>query len=125
MVISGTTRMIKLPGAVAAACLLLLPFPSRAQEEEEMQTVLVTGEQPGPGLWKVSRDGHVMWVFGTIGGMPDTIAWSTRELEARIAESKEVLYPGWAHVSLEVGAFQALTLVPLAFKAAKNPDGAT
>jgi len=90
-----------------------------------METVLVTGEQPGPGLWKVSRDGHVMWVLGTIGGVPDTIKWRTKELEARIAESQEVLYPGWPRVDLDISAFQALTLVSLAFKAAKNPDGAT
>lgn len=88
-----------------------------------METVLVTGEQPGPGLWKVSRDGHVMWVFGTIGEVPDTITWRTKELEARIAESQEVLYPGWPRVDLDVSAFQMLMLVPLAFKAAKNPEG--
>ncbi len=57
--------------------------------------------------------------------MPDTIAWRTREVEARIAESQEVLYPGWPSVNLDVSVFQALTLVPAAFKAAKNPDGAT
>src|SRR5262245_18467307 len=116
--------MVKLPGAVAAACLLLQPLASRAQAQEEMETVLVTGEQPGPGLWKVSRDGHVMWVFGTIFEVPDTIAWRTKDLEARIAESQEVLYPGWPDVRLDVSVFQALTMVPLAFKAAKNPEGA-
>jgi len=113
--------MIKLPGAVAAV--LMCACPAAMQAQEEMETVLVTGEQPGPGLWKVSRDGHVMWVFGTIGGVPDTIAWRTRELEARIAESQEVLYPGWPDVRLDVSAFQVLTLVPLAFKAGKNPEG--
>jgi hypothetical protein len=115
--------MVKLPGAVAAACLLLHPLASGAQAQEEMETVLVTGELPGPGLWKVSRDGHVLWVFGAIGGVPDTIAWRTQELEARIAESREVLYPGWPAVKLDVSVFQALSLVPLAFKAAKNPEG--
>ena len=79
---------------------------------------------PGPGLWKVSRDGHVMWVLGTIYEVPETITWQTREMEARIAESQEVLYPGWPDVRLDVSAFQFVTLVPTAFKAAKNPDGA-
>jgi len=117
--------MSKLPGAaaVATACLLLVPLAAGAQAQDEMETVLVTGEQPGPGLWKVSRDGHVMWVFGTIGGVPETITWRTKELDARIAESQEVLYPGWPNVSLDINAFQFLTLVPLAFKAGKNPEG--
>jgi TraB/PrgY/gumN family len=115
--------MIKLPGVAAFA--LLFTGSLHAQEPEEMETVLVTGEQPGPGLWKVSRDGHVMWVLGSIGEVPDTFNWRTKELEARIAESQEVLYPGWPRVNLDVSVFQALTLVPSAFKAAKNPDGAT
>jgi hypothetical protein len=114
---------------VLAAALLIAPLTISAQEPEkapepEMETVLVTGEQPGPGLWKVSRDGHVLWILGTIGAMPDTFVWRTKELEARIAESQEVLYPGWPRVNIDIGVFEGLTLVPAAFKAAKNPNGA-
>ena len=115
--------MVKLPGAAVAA--LFLVGSPLAPAQDDMETVLVTGEQPGPGLWKVSRDGHVMWVFGTIGEVPDTIAWRTKEMEARIAGSQEVLYPGWPRADLDVSVFKALTLVPLAFKVAKNPNGAT
>src|SRR5262245_46287041 len=114
--------MIKLPGVAAADLLFAGPVP--AQDPEDMETVLVTGEQPGPGLWKVSRNGNVMWVLGSIGALPDTVTWRTKEIEARIAESQEVLYPGWPRVDLDVSVFKALTLVPLAFKAARNPDGA-
>ena len=118
--------MIKLPGATAAAVLCFASLTTQAHEaQEEMETVLVTGEQPGPGLWKVSRDDHVMWVLGSIDTVPKTIAWRTDELEARIAESQEVLYPGGTGVGIDIGMFTALTLVPAAFKAAKNPNGAT
>src|SRR5437764_5247862 len=27
-------------------------------------TVVVEGRRLGPGVWKVSKDGHVLWVFG-------------------------------------------------------------
>jgi hypothetical protein len=128
------------PPRSALICLLLAiqvpAFPAEGETDsdltaslpaqpDEIETVLVTGEQPGPGLWKVSRDGHVMWIFGTIGEVPESVTWRTTELEARISESQEVLYPGWPRVDLEVGVFRALTLVPAAFKAAKNPNGAT
>jgi hypothetical protein len=109
--------------AALAAALLVVPLTIYA-DEPGMETVLVQGEQPGPGLWKVSRDGHVMWVFGSILEVPETIRWSTKEVEARIAESQQVLFPGWPRVKMDVGIFEALTLVPSAFKAAKNPDGA-
>lgn len=61
------------------------PDPSPGEPE----TVLVTGEHPGPGLVKVSRDGHVLWVLGSIGSVPETIAWRTDEVEAAIAQSQE------------------------------------
>lgn len=117
---------MKTSRAALAAVLLAVSLTIRAAEadtEPEMETVLVTGEQPGPGLWKVSRDGHVMWVFGSIGALPDTIKWRTKELEARIAESQEVLFPGWPRVDVEIGVLEGLMLAPAAFKAAKNPDG--
>jgi hypothetical protein len=116
--------MMQLPCAALAALFLVVSLTARAQSQDEMETVLVTGEQPGPGLWKVSRDGHVMWVLGSIGEVPDTIKWRTKEMETRISESQEVLYPGWPSVNLDVSAFELLTLVPSAFRAAKNPDGA-
>src|SRR5215831_2532541 len=35
--------------------------PERTGPEE----ILVTGEQPGPGLWKIVKGDHAIWVLGT------------------------------------------------------------
>lgn len=110
-----------------AACGLALPaMPSGAQSQaEELETVLVSGEQPGPGLWKISKDGHVMWVLATFSPLPKNMTWRSKEVERRVAESQLVLYPGRAKVGLDVSMMRQLTLAPSMFKAAKNPDDKT
>jgi hypothetical protein len=52
------------------------------------------------------------------------MVWRSREVETRIAESQEVIYPGGIGVGLDIGVFQAMTLIPAALKASRNPDGA-
>jgi hypothetical protein len=46
-------------------------------------------------------------------------------VDAHVAESQLVMYPGQVQVQPNIGLFKALTLLPAAFKAAKNPDGKT
>lgn len=92
---------------------------------EELETVVVTGEQPGPGLWKVSKGDHVMWILATYGPLPKVMSWNTKQVEARIAESQEVLYSPTVSVAPDIGLFRGLTMIPAALKAAKLPDGQT
>ena len=58
---------------------------------EPMEEVLVTGEQPGPGLWKVSSGDHVMWILGEIAPQPGKVRWRSKKFEARLAESQQVI----------------------------------
>lgn len=118
-------------GFAAFAALVFVAFmlPVAAQEperpSEELDTVLVIGVQPGPGLWKISKDDHVMWVLGTPGPLPKNMKWNSRKVEARIAESQEVLYGANVNVRADIGILKGLTLLPSALKAAKNPDKQT
>jgi hypothetical protein len=88
-----------------------------------LDTVLVTGEQPGPGLWKVSKGDHVLWILGAQYPLPKKMLWRGREVEQTIASSQAVLADTSAR--LHVGFFRALTLVPSVLGARKNADGAT
>lgn len=90
-----------------------------------LDTVLVTGEQPGPGLWKVTRrdSDHVLWILGTQAPLPKTISWRADEVEKVIASSQEVLTD--AQAELKVGFFRAVFLLPAALGAKKNADGKT
>jgi len=91
----------------------------------DLEAMVVTGVQPGPGLWKVvGADGHVLWVLGTVEPLPQQMQWRSTEVEAAIAESDEVLWePGFA-MHWDIGFFSGLALLPSAMRVRRNPDGA-
>lgn len=94
----------------------------QAEEPPELDTVLVIGEQPGPGLWKVSKGDHVLWVLAAHGPLPKDMKWRSSEIEARIAGSQEVLYGGGVGIGANIGLLRGLTLIPGALRATKLPD---
>lgn len=68
---------------VALILTLLAPTAGGAPGAETvLDEVLVTGEQAGPGLWKVTRpsaDGdHVPWILGTYGPLSKKMQWRSR-----------------------------------------------
>jgi len=60
-------------------------------DPDGMEVVLVTGVQPGPGLWRVSAGDHVMWILGEIAPQPDKVKWRSKRFEALLEDSQEVL----------------------------------
>lgn len=86
--------------------------------------IVVSGVQPGPGMWKVSKGDHVLWILGTLSPVPRDVTWLSRDVEAAIAQSQEVLQPPGLAVNADIGVFSGLMLLPSALKASKNPDGA-
>ncbi len=125
--------MVTLPQRTAAgtvvallALLLSITVPMRsAAAMDSLDELLVTGEQPGPGLWKVSNGDHVMWILGIHRPLPRAMSWNSSKVEERIAHSQQVLLPGLVRVESDIGKLRGLTLLPSMLRAAKNPDGAT
>ncbi len=89
----------------------------------DLDTMIVSGVQPGPGLWKVSKGDRVLWVLGTLSPLPRGIEWDTRRVDEVIAGSQEVLLAPSVNVDTDSGFFGNLTLIPGALKARRNPDG--
>jgi len=86
--------------------------------------VVVTGALPGPGMWKVSRDGHVMHILGTVSPLPKGLDWISRDVEKVLAQSAEVVFTPTYMVDADVGFFGKISLLPSLIGIRKNPDNA-
>jgi hypothetical protein len=91
--------------------------------EPSIEEVVVSGEQPGPGLWKVSKGDHVLWILGALQPLPQKMTWRSRSVESVIAESQEVLAN--TSVDADIGFFKGVMLAPSLIGIRKNPEGAT
>ncbi len=108
-------------GATLVAACVFAQAPPTA--EPALDEILVNGVRPGPGLWRISKAGHVLWILGTIEPLEKAARWSSEEIETRIAASQAVLSAPSAEP--HVGFFRSITLLPALFRARHRPDAAT
>jgi uncharacterized protein YbaP (TraB family) len=108
--------------SAAAAQSTSEPGPSTTAE---LPAIVVTGEQPGPGLWKVSKGDHVLWILGTLSPLPRNMTWRAKDVENVIAHSQAVLNPPRIDVKADVGFFGKLRLLPSLIAVRDNPGHKT
>ncbi|MGH8164695.1 MAG: TraB/GumN family protein, partial [Rhodanobacteraceae bacterium] len=99
--------------------------PALASSITTLEAVNVVGVLPGPGLWKVSRGDHVLYVLGVMSSLPAGMQWRSAEVARTIAGSQEVIASPNIKLKLDTNFFGKLFLLPSAFGARKNPDGKT
>ena len=116
-----------IPACLRASLLAswLLAAPALAQTASELPTVVVTGEQPGPGLWKVTSGDHVLWILGTLSPLPKDMRWQSKDIEATIASAQAVLDPPRVKMDADVGFFGKLALLPALVGVRDNPEHKT
>jgi hypothetical protein len=118
-----------LAGLFAACGLFVARAGAQAPPAEEpVEEVVVTGEFPGPGMWRVTRPGdvagHEMWIVGDPPPLPKRMKWKAREVESVALRAQEILQDASVRMDPDekIGLFRGLSLLPAAMKARKNPD---
>ncbi|HST45020.1 MAG TPA: TraB/GumN family protein, partial [Luteimonas sp.] len=113
---SSVAFAVAVPAPVPrAASTTEAPVPPVAQPPSaivDMETMVVTGAQPGPGLWRVHRDGHVLYILGTLSPLPRRMEWIPDTVEATIASSQAVIDPPSIKLDAGVGRVRGLLLLP-------------
>ena len=99
------------------------PLPADGIRTEA--TVVVTGEQPGPGLWLVRNGSHDLWILGTLNPLPSGMQWQSKQVEQVIANAQEVIRSPYVSMKVDTGWFKGLMLLPSMLGARKNPEGKT
>ena len=85
-------------------------FADGADEDPQLFGMVVTGKRPGPPLWKVSNQGNVLWVFGTLDYLPKRLRWDTASVRFILSESEEYISPPRIN-SIERNPFKAISLM--------------
>ncbi len=105
------------PGAIAQENDTSQPTPVDVVEEE----IQVMGDLPGPPLWKVTKDDHVLWILGIPELVPNDLLWHPDSVEQALARSSEYL-PG---TSLRVSFTNPVRAWRLIKRVRRIPDRGT
>lgn len=124
----GTPQRCSRAALLAAMALLCPSMPGVAAPQADATPplaapvqIVVSGRYSGPKLWRVSKDGHALWLLGTVAPLPKRMVWQTGDVEGLLRETQEVIL---ARPSVGIGfhPFTAMHLYALWRKAQTNPD---
>ena len=106
------------------------PADSPASPEPPLEEILVTGEFPGPGMWKVTRAddpaNHVLWIVGDPPPLPVRMKWKSKDVEAVALSAQEILRDSSITMEADekIGFFRGMILLPAMLEARRNPEDA-
>jgi flavin-binding protein dodecin len=99
---------------------------ARTERVEDIDEVVVVGRVPGPPLWKVSRDGHALWILPLIDLYPKKLQWESGRVEKLLGESQEFISrPGVANGVATANPFLFARALRLYNTMVQLPDGKT
>lgn len=101
------------------------PVPPPSSSVPLLEAVTVSGVQPGPGLWRATRNGHTLLILGTLSPLPGNITWKTDEIDDALAHAGALILPPHTEIKPNVGFFGKLLLLPSLIGVRNSPDGRT
>src|SRR5688572_12015468 len=114
----------ELPAAAGATSTDIVPEPEQARDGDgivDLETMVVSGAQPGPGMWTVRHGDHVLHVLGTVSPLPRRMEWTSAGVESAIAGSRVVIAAPAVVVDADIGIFRGMALLPAMLRARNNP----
>ena len=99
-------------------------FADGADSEPQLYGMVVTGTRPGPPLWKVTNQGNVLWIFGTLDYLPKRLNWDPASVRFELSESEEYISPPQINAR-ENNPIRAISLIRKLNRIQKIPDGKT
>ena len=118
---TGLMVMLAASVTMGAAGARAQSTPSPQADIVDLEAMVVSGAQPGPGMWTVRHGDHVLHVLGTVSPLPRRMQWNSAEVEAVIAGSQAVIAPPAIVVDADVGVFRGMALLPAMLRARNNP----
>lgn len=94
---------------LALGCLFFTPPLSPVLAQEEIVEIVVTGHQPGPPLWRVSKGDHVLWILPLVSHVPKEMIWDDDRVAGIIAGADEAIGPP----DISVGVSKSVLLNPI------------
>lgn len=101
------------------------PVPT-TQAAEGNEEVLVSGERPGPPLWKVRQGDNTLYILATISPTPKDLRWRSREVEAVLDRATAFVDTTSTTIGADIkkiGYLKAMAMALEFQRLWKNPDG--
>lgn len=88
-----------------------------------IEVVIVKGVQPGPKLWRVSKNGNTLWILGSLSPLPKKMVWDAQSVKAILEDTQEFISP--PYVGITISPFKAIFMLPSMYGLRNNPNKQT
>lgn len=100
------------------------PIETQADAHTDaIEEVTISGERAGPGLWKIRKGDHTLYLLGTVSPLPKKLVWRSREVE-HVLDRSQALVTG-ARGSVGINPILWARLIWNARKLVKDPGKST